>query len=270
MNNKFLPTFIVCALMTSCGGGSSDSNDAPNDKDTPFGFQDGMPVSGVYLSVRGYSPDRIVTEDEQTDGAAILIDKTLAIVHKGHSFLIYNLSGDRTRLNAEGRLYNADGSFKQSINSIGLAHNTELDDIENYSETVELHTYEYNLVTKKEAPGQSISNSTLYSGLTYLEAPFTTLAGNWVAEDGISSFAIDVQGDITGSDQSGCQWEGRLTQPDSERSVFKSDLTLTGCNRAGSYTMFAGFTTVKDYRIELSNITFNNEFADSDNWTKQD
>ncbi|WAJ70493.1 hypothetical protein [Catenovulum adriaticum] len=270
MDNKLVPAFIACALMASCGGGSSDGNDAANDNGIPFGIQDGMPVSGVYLSVRGYTPDRIITEDEQTDGAAILIDKTLAIVHKGHSFLIYNLSGDRKRLNAEGRLYNADGSFKQNISSIGLAHSTELNGVEDYSETVELHTYEYNLVTKKEAAGRSVSNSTLYSGLTYLEAPFTTLAGNWVAEDGISSFAINTQGDITGSDQSGCQWEGRLTQPDSNRSVFKSNLTLTGCNRAGNYTMFAGFTTLEDYRVDLSNITFNNDFADSDNWTKQD
>jgi hypothetical protein len=249
-------------LIVSCGGGGSSSSDDL----LPKGNQTGSPISGLYLLVRGYSEDAINTQSEMTNGAGIMVDGRFAGVFKGHSFIVYTLTGDRTRLFADTRLYDGEGGFSRTLSSLGYSVFTELNS-DNYGEQMQIITEGYDLVNKISInQGFSIDTAATYTNITELQQPFLNLVGTWIAEDGSSSFIINSDGDLAGTDQQGCQWAGNLGQPDSDRNAYLADLTLSGCDGAGSYEMFAAFTDSDG--DELSHIFFNDSFASSDNWTK--
>jgi hypothetical protein len=266
-----LTQIIIClSFLSACGGsgGSGSLNSSSIDDIFPKGNQTGMPTSGLYLLVRSYTPDNLNLESKMTNGAGILADGRFAGVFKDHSFIVYTLTGDRTRLFADARLYDGEGMFLKALSSIGFSVFSEFEELnDSYGESMQIKTGGYDLVAKTSIDqGYSLEEARLLSNLTEFQQPFINLVGIWLAEDGASSFTIKSNGGFSGSDQDGCQWEGILTQPDLERNSYLANLTLTSCDKAGSYELFASFADSDG--DELSHIFFNDNFASSNNWTK--
>jgi hypothetical protein len=259
-----LVSFVCLFLLAACGGiGGSGISDISDDT-FPKGNQTGLPISGLYLWVTGFTSDGFNVESSLTNGAGIMLDSRFAGVLQYHALVVYTLRGDRTRLFSDTRLYDAEGSFMRTLSSIGLSVSTEPVNGE-YAETMQIKTEGYDSVTKTLVDqGFSLDTMSLNSVVTDFPQPFLNLAGLWLAEDRSSSFTITSNGDFSGSDQEGCQWEGTYTQPDSEQNAYLANLSLTACEKAGSYEMFASFADSD----ELSHIFFNDNFASSDNWTK--
>jgi hypothetical protein len=217
---------IVSLLGCGGGGGSGDSGGTSGGASTPtLKIND---VAGLY--------DGTVTQNGQTAEVSgmVSVDGKLVFI----SDLGEQLSGTAS-VSGEGVSISPFLSFYTDLSDNGSTVLSSLTSAGTASTT-----FNDGVITGTSEFGGINSQFTLtrVQELTDQGASLGVISGNYVTNNLDSSFGIDVDGILAGSDDDGCQYFGNVTIQDADINVYSVDLTVDNCGISNNeFTGLASF-----------------------------
>lgn len=227
---KFSP-IVLSSLLVACGGGGGGSSSTDTSAET-----------SVELSPGAFATE-IAFSDGSTVDAATLLSPTgdFVVLVDFEDITVGSLQfGSNGAISGSGTDYYFDGSWQTQSGTItGTASSSSRAKI------------------KATAPGYE-SNSTLVRDNDYsdLGVTLSQLSGTYTMDvSGVfmTSVTIASDGTVTGSDETGCAFNGNIVIPDTQYNVFEVSYTAANCadsERNGDYSGLGA------YDPDLSEIQF--------------